>query len=290
MLAMRVFFGRWLVQCIVSGFLLFLLLSGCAPATVAPLTPPITQTLPTPQAIIQSQTVSSTLLQTATPEITALFKTRIIDEESMILNFEFFQTPTLLFVDNSPVIESVSYQVPFRSQEGLKSNGIATTAGCTAASAQMILDYWKQQNPENKTLSAQQLIDINTSQGTFNRVKGLSMTNMTDEFALLGYEVETFRNSSKRTLLAALNEFGPQAILVKTGWIPTGSNHLAVLTGYDSENDLVTINDPWYDAPLELTWDGFDGIWSLNYSERKDGYLVRTFFNVIPKNLTNIDN
>jgi len=56
-----------------------------------------------------------------------------------------------------------------------------------------------------------------------------------------------------------------------------------VLVEYDPENDTVTFNDPWYEWPVTWDWEAFDGIWNLNYSEDEDGYLVRTFFFIVPK-------
>ncbi len=254
------------------------------PADLAVLTG--TPTLPDPAVKVRRMEVTPPLENVSAPtrEPTAPYEAVTDLNNSNVVNYIFQETPTLLVVGDAPP-QSVQYDVPFRSQAGLKYKGVATTSGCTAASAQMILDFWKLQDPENKTLSAQRLIDINVSQGTFNRVSGLSATNLADEFALLGYRFLTSRNGSKEKLLSALDEFGPQAVLVKTEWVPIGANHLVVLTGYDAENDLVTINDPWYDAPLVLEWAGFDGIWSLNYSEREGGYLVRTFFTVIPESL-----
>lgn len=258
------------------------LIQGCTASVPVPATPTNTPLLPDPEIEItrnpipqnQLETIHLTPISTNTPVYT---KTN-----EKIVNIVFQSTPTLLISDNQPELESVSYSVPFIPQEGLQYKGAPTTAGCTAASAQMIMDYWKAQNPLNKTLSAQRLIDINASQGTFNRATGLSMTNLIDEFSLLGYQVVTSRNSSKESLVTALKEFGPQAVIVKAGWVPTGPNHLVVISGFNAEDDQIMINDPWYDAPLVLSWEGFDGIWSLNYSERENGYLVRTFFTVTP--------
>lgn len=256
-------------------------IQGCTASGPVP-TQTNTPLLPDPEIKITRdpipQNQPETIFLTPTRANTPVY----IETNEKIVNIVFQSTPTLLLLDNQPELESVSYSVPFIPQEGLKYKGAPTTAGCTAASAQMIMDYWKAQNPLNKTLSAQRLIDINASQGTFNHVTGLSVTNLIDEFSLLGYQVDVSRNSSKESLVTALKEFGPQAVIVKAGWVPKGANHLVVISGFDADNDQIMVSDPWYDAPLVLNWEGFDGIWSLNYSERENGYLVRTFITVTP--------
>lgn len=178
---------------------------------------------------------------------------------------------------------SYSYNLPLSNQTGLKYKGVETKLGCTAASIQMILDFWKAYNQNYKTLKAQTIIDINTAQGSFHSKTGLSITNVEDELTNLNYYLGVHRNSKKQDLIDALERYGPLPVLVKTEWIPTGANHLVVLVEYDPQNDTVTFNDPWYEWPVTWNWEAFDGIWNLNYSEDEDGYLVRTFFFIVPK-------
>ena len=197
----------------------------------------------------------------------------------------FFQTPTLKVVSGIEP-DSKEYDVPLVTQDDLKYKGVKTTLGCTAASVQMVLDYWKTINPDYKTISAQKIIDINTSQGTFRTGEGLSIENVKDELQNIGYVLEIYQNSDKEQLLSIFDEFGPQILLVKTGWVPTGANHLVVLVAYDKETDTVTVNDPWFDHPFTWDWEAFDGIWSLNYSQKENGYLTRSFFNIRPASLS----
>ena len=197
----------------------------------------------------------------------------------------FFQTPTLKVVSGIEP-DSKEYDVPLVTQDGLKYKGVKTTLGCTAASVQMVLDYWKTINPDYKTISAQKIIDINTSQGTFRTGEGLSIENVKDELQNIGYVLEIYQNSDKEQLLRVFDQFGPQILLVKTGWVPTGANHLVVLVAYDKETDTVTVNDPWFDHPFTWDWEAFDGLWSLNYSQKENGYLTRSFFNIRPASLS----
>ncbi len=253
-------------------FGIILITTACAPGADSVIVPLVTLTdMPEPELIVLTRT--PTTVPTAAGTATEI----PLDARA---------TPTLIKLEqNPPWLESKAYAVPFMSQSGLKYKGVETKLGCTAASIQMILDYWKTLDPENKRLSAQRLIDINTAQGTFHSGTGLSIENVVDELNQLGYRVRIYQNSDKETLLKTFHESGPQALLVKTEWVPLGANHLVVLTAYDSESDTVTINDPWYDYTVSWEWDAFDGIWGLNYSEKKDGYLVRAFFNIFPADL-----
>ena len=231
--------------------------------------------------------------QITVPKRTATIPEELTSQPSMTVTVtpELCATPTLIKISQDSLwLQSKSYPVPMMSQAGLKYKGIETKLGCTAASIQMILDYWKSVDSENKRLSAQRIIDINTSQGTFHAGTGLSVENVVDELELLGYRAEIYRNGDKLALLKAFHENGPQALLVKTEWIPQGANHLAVLVAYDQEADTVTINDPWYDYTVTWDWDAFDGIWSLNYSVNKDGFLNRVFVNIVPENFTSNQN
>ncbi len=209
-----------------------------------------------------SPTISPTITLTATPSL-------IPRTPTATLSTDYFHG-------------SYSYDLPFLSQAGLKYKGAETELGCTAASIQVVLDFWHDYNETYSTMSAQRIIDINTSQGTFHAGSGLSITNVEDELNSLDYYLGIRRNSGKQDLIDALERYGPLPVLVKTEWIPSKANHLAVLTEYDPETDSVTLNDPWYEWPITWNWEAFDGIWSLNYSENEDGYLVRTFFFIVP--------
>ena len=58
---------------------------------------------------------------------------------------------------------------------------------------------------------------------------------------------------------------------------------MAVVTGYDPENDMIRVLDPWQTGGImEFPYENFDGIWSLNYLEDENDTLRRTFFFIVP--------
>ena len=178
---------------------------------------------------------------------------------------------------------SLWYEPEFVSQEGLRYNGKLINTGCTAASVQMVLDFWHNYKEEYPTMTAQRLIDLNTWQNQFNVKSGLNIMNTKDELDELGYYLGTRQDSSKEELLDALVRYGPLLVLTKVNWTPYGANHMAVVTGYDPEEDMIRVLDPWQlGGIMEFPYENFDGIWSLNYLEDESDILQRTFFYIIP--------
>lgn len=178
---------------------------------------------------------------------------------------------------------SLWYEPEFVSQEGLKYNGREVNTGCTAASVQMVLDFWHQYKADYPTMTAQKLIDTNTWQNQFNVKTGLNIMNTKDELREMKYYLGTRQDSSKEELLAALERYGPLLILTKVNWTPFGANHMAVVTGYDPGNDMIRVLDPWQTGGImEFPYENFDGIWSLNYLEDENDTLRRTFFFIVP--------
>lgn len=206
------------------------------------------------------------------------FGPTVIDENGIL---RFSATPTLLFLPSAKP-ESVSYRLPLIRQRGLTWLGEPTARGCTAASVAMILRYWNLESETNQTLSAQELIDRNTLQGQFNPNSGLSIENVADDLASLGYELAILRGGDKESLLDALEEFGPIAVLCKLGWKPTGANHMSVVAAYNAESDRLIVYDPNLNQPLDIAWQTFDNIWGLDYSAAQDGSLRRAFFIIVP--------
>ena len=91
------------------------------------------------------------------------------------------------------------------------------------------------------------------------------------------------QNSSKEELLAALERYGPLLVLTKVNWTPFGANHMAVVTGYKPEEDLIRLLDHWQvGGIMEFPYENFDGIRSLNYLEDENDILCRTFFFIVP--------
>ena len=186
---------------------------------------------------------------------------------------------------------SLWYEPEFVSQEGLRYNGKLIDTGCTAASLQMVLDFWHDYKEDYPTLSAQDLIDRNIRQGQFSPFSGLNIMNTEDDLREMGYYLGTRQDSNKEELLAALERYGPLPILTKVNWTPFGANHMAVITGYDPETDIIRVLDPWQTGGImEFSYDSFDGIWSLNYLDDEVETLQRTFFFIVPVTELSADN
>lgn len=175
------------------------------------------------------------------------------------------------------------YEPEFVTQVGLKYKGTKINTGCTAASVQMLLDFWHNYKEEYPTIKAQQLLNHNIEQNAFNPGTGLNIMNAEDELNNMNYYLGTRMDSNRKELLEALERYGPLLVLTKVNWTPKGGNHMAVIIGYDPERDVIRILDPWESTGLiEFTYDSFDGIWSLNYLDDEKDFLRRTFFFIIP--------
>ena len=178
---------------------------------------------------------------------------------------------------------SLWYTPEFVSQEGLLYRGRQISTGCTAASVQMVLDFWHAYKEDYPTTSAQKLIDQNGWQGQFDPATGLNIMNTEDDLREMDYYLGVRQDSDKEELLTALERYGPLLILTKVEWTPFGANHMAVLTGYDPERDLIRVLDPWqYGGIMEFPYENFDGIWSLNYLDDLTETLQRSFFFIVP--------
>ena len=178
---------------------------------------------------------------------------------------------------------SIWYEPEFVTQEGLKYKGTKINTGCTAASVQMVLDFWHAYKEEYPTITAQQLLNLNIRQNAFNPGTGLNIMSTEDELKDLNYYLGTRMDSNRKELLEALERYGPLMVLTKVNWTPRGGNHMAVVTGYDPENDIIRVLDPWQSTGImEFSYDSFDGIWSLNYLNDEKEVLRRTFFFIVP--------
>ena len=197
-------------------------------------------------------------------------------------------TPTpsatmILTAEPTPV--HIDYAVPVLSQDGLLLDGVPTGVGCVPVCIEMMTSYWNHNNPALPILTAQEVIDRNAPEGLYVAGRGMSSASAADELKEIGYKHEMKLNSSKEELLEYFMKHGPIGVLVKTNWVPTTMNHAAVLTAYDEESDMVTLNDPFYGSTVTWLWDSFDGIWGLNYAGDRDysGTVVRrVFFSIYP--------
>lgn len=186
---------------------------------------------------------------------------------------------------------SLWYEPKFVSQDKLRFNGRKINTGCTAASVQMVLDFWHDYKEEYQTISAQELINRNARKAQFNPATGLNIMNTEDDLEELGYYLGTRQDSFKEELLAALERYGPLPVLTKVNWTPYGANHMAVVTGYDPETDIIRLLDPWQEGGIvEFPYLNFDGIWGLNYLDDDSETLRRTFFFIVPYEELSPDN
>ncbi|MDY7078821.1 MAG: C39 family peptidase [Chloroflexota bacterium] len=157
-------------------------------------------------------------------------------------------------------------EVPLQSQQGLTYKGEKTAYGCTPTATSMILDHWHAQDPANKTMSAQELLDINAGQKVFHS-KGMSATNILDEVSGLGYGVtDVHADSNLDTLKEAVSK-GPALAIVKLGMKATGTNHAVVVTGVSDDGQQVRINDPWTGQTHTYSWNEFSKSWGANFGK-----------------------
>lgn len=261
--------------------ILFLSISGCA---LPQPRPPVVQTesaqMTAAACTLTEEALhpSDTPLPTATPEPTATPSP--VPTLTPTATFGPSPTPTL---GPEYFHGSLWYEPRFVSQYGLKFNGSEITTGCTAACVQMVLDFWHAYKEEYPTMGAQALINQNVYQGQFNVRTGLNILDTEDDLQLMDYYLGVRENSSKEELLAALERYGPILILTRVNWTPAGSSHMAVLTGYEPDADIVHLLDPWQiGGTLEMPYEQFDSIWKLNYAQNDWEFRQRAFFFIVP--------
>ncbi len=162
------------------------------------------------------------------------------------------------------------YDVPPKSQRGLEYKGQETAYGCVPTATSMILDYWHAQDPANKTMSAQELLNKNVEQGEF-RGTGMSASKIHDEVRDLGYGVvEDRANADRDALQEALTE-GPVIAIVKLGLKTSGANHAVVVTGISEDGQQVRINDPWTGQSYTYSWEQFSRSWGADFGKDRRG-------------------
>lgn len=185
---------------------------------------------------------------------------------------EVSETREATFVEAHVETEERSWwhDVPTVSQQELTYGGRETDYGCAPTAVSMVTEYWHQQDPDNQTSSAQELLDKNVEQGIF-KGSGMSVTYIHDELAALGYEAEDHFDANLETLKQEVAK-GPVVAAVKLNMRTDGTNHSVVVTGI-SENNEVRINDPWTGEARTYSWDTFNASW---------GTLGRCFMTVQP--------
>lgn len=204
---------------------------------------------------------------------------------------QFVESNQLYTLDNNPVEATSSikqdaptqtrywHNVPEYSQRDLIYKGTNTEYGCVPSSASMVLDFWNQKDASFPTVSAQELLDINTEQGEFNRY-GMSSSNLHDELQKIGYTAQDHANSNLDELKTAVAE-GPVIAIVKLNMKIDGYNHSVVVTGI-SDNNEVRVNDPWTGKSETYTWDQFSLSWGANFGTNAP---KNSFTSIKPKSM-----
>ena len=157
-----------------------------------------------------------------------------------------------------------SKEVPIKSQQGLDNQGDETKFGCVPTSTSMVLEYWHNQDSDNKTLSPQQLLDLNISDGDFTEGDGMRIDKIDDELSSIDYKSKTHQNSSREVLIDELAK-GPVVATVRLGMKKTGRSHAVVVTGINENTNTVYINDPEEGTADTCTWDEFAASWGAKH-------------------------
>lgn len=163
-----------------------------------------------------------------------------------------------------PPQPSYGHAVPLVSQQGLKYGDQNTQYGCTAASVEMALRHWHNQDSSHKVMSAQEILDINAKQGTFDGT-GMSASATHDELRSLGYQtVEDHIGADFESLRRDVQQ-GPVVAVVKLGMQKSGYNHAVVVTGISEDGSKVLVNDPWDGKSHEYSAEVFKASWNNSY-------------------------
>lgn len=185
--------------------------------------------------------------------------------------------------------------VPVKSQKNLLYQGKDTAYGCTPTGASMITDYWSAQDPQNQTVSAQDLLAMNVTDQEFG-AKGMSIDHLADDLEPLGYEVETYSaeygkpDDQANALRSALSR-GPVLAVVRLNMDANSKDiHTMVVTGISPEG-TVRVNDPWDGSVKEYSWEQFDKVWGSNFGQDSKGnpYPTRMFTTILPAGPTSGD-
>lgn len=160
-----------------------------------------------------------------------------------------------------PVSPDTGYAVPIKSQGTLGGS-----AACAPTSVSMILDYYHNQDGQNKTASPQELLTM-LDKGDFTHGKGMSLNQITDEMQDLGYTHVTAQANASLTDLQSQLQQGPVIATVrldmKSGQLTAVGSvvHAVVVKGLSSDGQTVFINDPWTGSEVRLPLADFTATW-----------------------------
>ncbi len=145
---------------------------------------------------------------------------------------------------------AISYNVPHKLQGSLLG-GLA----CSPTSASMVLEYYHQQDPNNKTVSPAELINM-LDKGDAG-AGGISLSDMTDELNELGYNhIDQQVDASFADLKTEMAN-GPVIAIVPSGQI----FHAIVVKGILADGSVL-VNDPLRSGEVTYTQAEFESIWS----------------------------
>jgi|GEM_PF-4861685 len=147
---------------------------------------------------------------------------------------------------HDPISTPPVHQVPMLAQGDLYGN-----AACSPASACMLLEYYHQLDPLNRTVSPQQLIAmLDPGDGVPGR--GMSLSNVTDELLALGYQHISEKIHATLADLKTELLTGPLIVTVGVTLTSLGQRriqgpgdtiHAMVVRGCTP--DAIIVNDPW---------------------------------------------
>lgn len=156
------------------------------------------------------------------------------------------------------------YQIPTKPQGTLYGS-----AACAPTSVSMVLDYYHNQTPSLKTVSASDLIKM-LDKGDGTPGSGVALHRMNDDLAELGYKNITIKTQANFEDLNSSLKDGP--LIVTTGVKLVGGDvrdiqgpgntiHAMVVKGSNAES--VVLNDPWSGKELVFSRDVFSKMWSI---------------------------
>lgn len=160
-----------------------------------------------------------------------------------------------------PIPPTNGYSVPIKSQGTLGGS-----AACAPTSVSMILDYYHNLDPQNKTAAPAELLAM-LDKGDFTHGKGMSLNQITDELQDLGYHDVTAQVDAGLSDLQNHLQQGPVITTVrldmKSGQLAaTGSVvHAVVVKGLSADGQTVFINDPWTGSEVRLPVADFAATW-----------------------------
>lgn len=168
-----------------------------------------------------------------------------------------------------PPLVNTTNTVPLKSQGNLYGS-----AACTPTSVSMVLDYYHNQDASLKTASPETLIGM-LDPGDGTPGKGMSLSNLTDELADLGYHNVNQKVNANLEALQTQVQGGP--VIITTGVRLTGpgtllsdvprailgpGNTIHAMVVTKISEGIVSVNDPWTGQALSYTQQEFDAIWS----------------------------